>query len=85
MALAEDLRNAVDGLRLTVHCGGGSVKSAMKKADKSGAAVALILGEEELARETVALKPLRSDTGQASLARGPLIDMLTRTVASAGQ
>ncbi|MEJ2515695.1 MAG: histidine--tRNA ligase [Gammaproteobacteria bacterium] len=84
MGLAEDLRNAVEGLRLMVHCGGGSMKSAMKKADKSGAAVALILGEDELARDTVALKPLRSEGGQASLARGPLIDMLTRTVASAG-
>ncbi len=59
MLLAERLRDALPQLRLVLHCGGGSFKSQMKKADKSQAPYALILGEEELARGEIGLKPLR--------------------------
>ncbi|MET0088512.1 MAG: histidine--tRNA ligase [Candidatus Thiodiazotropha sp.] len=59
MLLAERLRDALPQLRLINHCGGGSFKSQMKKADKSMAPYALILGEEELARGEISLKPLR--------------------------
>ena len=62
--LAEELRSNIDGLRLVMHCGGGSFKSQFKKADKSGARVALILGEEELAKKCVSLKYLRSEQQQ---------------------
>ncbi|HEV2110057.1 MAG TPA: histidine--tRNA ligase [Gammaproteobacteria bacterium] len=57
--LAETLRDALPGLRLTVDCGGGSFGSQLKRADKSGAHVALILGEDETSARRVALKPLR--------------------------
>lgn len=57
--LAEQLRGALPGLRLTVDCGGGSFGSQLKRADKSGAQVALILGEDETSAKRVALKPLR--------------------------
>ena len=47
-----------------IHCGGGSFKSQMKKADKSGARVALIWGEDEVAAGTVTLKHLRQRAEQ---------------------
>lgn len=62
--IATRLRNHFPGLRLIVHCGGGSLKSQFKKADKSGAALALIVGEQELASRSVAIKFLREDTPQ---------------------
>lgn len=66
--LAEQLRDALPDLRLVVHCGGGSFKSQFKKADKSGALFALILGEAEAAAGQVGVKPLREDGEQANLA-----------------
>ena len=61
MRLSERLRDAVPGLRLIVHQGGGSFKSQFKKADKSRALWALVLGEDELARDEIRIKPLRDD------------------------
>ncbi|WP_339844686.1 histidine--tRNA ligase [uncultured Halopseudomonas sp.] len=66
--LAEQLREALPGIRLVVHCGGGSFKSQFKKADKSGALFALILGEDEAAAEQIGIKPLRSDAQQENIA-----------------
>jgi histidyl-tRNA synthetase len=63
LTLAETLRDEVAGLRLAVNAGAGSFKSQLKKADKSGAGYALVLGEDELARQVVGVKPLR-DEGQ---------------------
>ena len=57
--MAERLRDAIPGLKLTVDCGGGSFGSQLKRADKSGAQVALILGENETSAQRVAYKPLR--------------------------
>jgi histidyl-tRNA synthetase len=61
---AEELRNALPGLRLVVNGGGGSFKSQFKKADRSGAAVALILGEDEYEQGVVGIKYLRDSAGQ---------------------
>ncbi len=66
-SLAERLRAAVPSLRLELNCGGGSFKSQMKRADKAGAAYALILGEAEVAAETAGLKSLRTDQEQETL------------------
>ena len=68
LALAEQLRDVQPGLRLQVNAGGGSFKSQFKKADKSGALYALILGENELESQTIAIKPLRTDAEQKSVA-----------------
>ena len=68
LGLAERLRDAIPGLRLLVNSGGGSFKSQFKKADKSGARYALILGEDELAARVVGCKPLRDDTQQQNIA-----------------
>ncbi len=64
LLLAETLRAAVPDLRLMTHCGGGSLKSQFKKADKSGAQIALVLGDDEVAQGTVSVKPLRGERGQ---------------------
>jgi len=76
MILAEQLRNALPLLRLESHCGGGSFKSQFKKADKSGAAIALILGDEEVANGTLGIKFLREDEEQGLLPVQEAIDYL---------
>ncbi len=63
--IAESLRD--DGHAVVVNGGGGSMKSQMKRADASGAALALIVGDDEVAAGTVALKPLRGDGDQAAV------------------
>jgi histidyl-tRNA synthetase len=78
LQIAERLRDAVPHLRLQSHCGGGSLKSQMKRADRSGAAFALILGEDEVASGCVTLKYLRRDLPQESLALDALIALLRR-------
>lgn len=75
-AIAEQLRDALPELRLVTHCGGGAMKKQMKKADKSGAEVALIIGENELATQQVTVKPLRSEAEQITLSHAELIDHL---------
>jgi histidyl-tRNA synthetase len=70
--LAERLRDAIPDLRLQCHCGGGSFKSQFKKADRSGARFALVLGEEELKRGTLGVKPLRGDGEQRDLSHEEL-------------
>jgi histidyl-tRNA synthetase len=60
--VAESLRD--DGLRVLLHCGGGSFKSQMKKADGSAAVCAVIIGEDEVAANVVMLKPLRGGEQQ---------------------
>ncbi len=59
MGLAESLRNQVPGLRLAASLAGGSFKAQFKRADRSGAAYALVLGEDELAEGSVQIKRLR--------------------------
>ena len=61
---AEDIRNKVPGLKLQVNCDGGSIKSQFKKADKSGALYALILGDDEVSRGEVSIKSLRNAQDQ---------------------
>ncbi len=65
VAIAEQLRQAVPGLRVVSHCGGGNFKKQMKRADKVGASIALILGENELANQEIAVKNLREQGEQA--------------------
>ncbi len=67
LALAEGLRNQISGLRLLLNCGGGSFKSQMKRADKSGARLALILGEDEVQQQTITIKDLREDQPQQTV------------------
>ncbi len=73
--LAETLRDA--GLAVAQHAGGGSFKSQMKKADASGAKFALILGDNEVAAGTVAVKPLRNSAGEAIVGEQAIITGLS--------
>ena len=57
--LAQTLRARFPSLRVMNHIGGGSLKSQLKKADKSGADIALIIGQMEFENESVVYKPLR--------------------------
>ena len=62
--LAEQLRDAWPELRLQINLGGGSFKTQFKRADKSGAEFALVMGDDEVARGVVALKALRREMAQ---------------------
>ncbi|HVC11771.1 MAG TPA: histidine--tRNA ligase [Burkholderiales bacterium] len=73
--LADELRAA--GFAVVQHAGGGSFKSQMKKADASGAKLALIVGEDELAAGEVTAKPLRTAQPQQRVPRGVLARRLS--------
>lgn len=68
LALAERLRDALPGVRIEMNCGGGSFKSQLKRADKSGARFGIILGDTETERRRVGLKSLRVEEPQAEIA-----------------
>ena len=74
--IAEKLRDSMPGLRVQVNCGGGSFKSQFKKADKSGARFALVIGDDELDREVVSLKSLRDQQEQKELPIATLSDSI---------
>lgn len=67
LTLAEKLRDQNPGLSILSNCGGGSLKSQMKRADKSGASLALILGENEIAEGKVTVKFLREQREQQTI------------------
>lgn len=73
MQVAEALRDNIDGLRVVLHCGGGGFKSQFKKADKSDAEFAVIIGEEEAEQRQVSLKPLRQQGEQKNMQLDELI------------
>jgi histidyl-tRNA synthetase len=72
MQLAEQLRRSPAGLRVQCNLGGGSFKAQFKRADRSGAALALVLGEDELENSKVTVKHLRGEGGQETV---PLNDL----------
>jgi histidyl-tRNA synthetase len=76
MILAEKIRDQVDGIRLQVNCGTGSFKSQFKKADKSGAEYAIILGDDEISRGEVSVKPLRIEQEQKNMTQNEAIQLL---------
>ena len=76
LVLAERLRDALPALRMDMNCGGGSFKSQLKRADQSGAAWAVILGDEETDKRVVGLKSLRAAAEQATVSWDQLADEL---------
>ena len=81
LQLAEKLRDALPALRLSSDCAGGSIKSQLKRADKSGARFALILAEQELAEGTVSVKALREqDQRQLSVPIASLMQFLADAI-----
>ncbi|MBL4764004.1 MAG: histidine--tRNA ligase [Colwellia sp.] len=78
--LAELWRDQVPGIRLQSHCGGGNMKKQLKRADKSGAQIALILGDNEIAEQQVMVKYLRGQQEQQSLAFDQIPSLLTTLI-----
>jgi histidyl-tRNA synthetase len=68
LVITERLRDGLPGLRFEVNLGGGNFKAQFRRADRSGAKLALVLGEDELARGVAALKPLRREGAQGEAA-----------------
>ena len=75
-ALAEKIRDALPGKVVVCHSGGGSFKSQIKRADRSGARLALVLGEDELRDTTVTIKFMRDDRAQQTISQDSLVDEL---------
>jgi histidyl-tRNA synthetase len=73
-ALAEQLRDA--GLSVTLHCGGGSFKSQMKKADASGARYAVIIGDDEAQAQELTVKSLRAAAEQVRVKLDEAVERL---------
>jgi histidyl-tRNA synthetase len=76
LALAESLRDAMPGLSIVVHCGSAKFKTQFRRADESGARLALIVGDDELARGVVALKPLRG--AESTQTEHPVAELTAR-------
>lgn len=76
LQLAEAIRNRLPEVKMITHCGAGSIKSQMKKADKSGADIALIIAEDELNKEQVTVKYLREKKAQVAVGFDSLIDFI---------
>ncbi|WP_342649643.1 histidine--tRNA ligase [Pseudomonas sp. REB1044] len=83
LALSEQLRDRLPALRLAVNAGGGNFKNQFKKADRSGALFALILGDDELAQQVVGFKPLRGQGEQQNIAWDALAEHLQAALAQA--
>jgi histidyl-tRNA synthetase len=75
LAMAEQLRAALPGQGVHMNLGAGNFKAQFRRADRSGACLALILGDAELERGLAALKPLRREAGQSEC---PLADLPAR-------
>ncbi|MEJ5864344.1 histidine--tRNA ligase [Pseudomonas farsensis] len=83
LKLSEQLRDRLPHLRLAVNAGGGNFKNQFKKADKSGALFALILGDDELAKQQIGVKPLRGQGEQQNIAWDALAEHLETAIAQA--
>jgi histidyl-tRNA synthetase len=76
--VVERLRDTMPALKVEMNCGGGSFKTQMKRADRSGALVALVLGELEISGQTVGIKPLRKKADQVSVGWSELGESLAK-------
>ncbi len=82
LAFSERLRTACPHVRLQNHCGGGGFKQQIKRADRSGAQVVLILGEDEVAAGKVTIKYLRREAAQQTLSERDAVALMNREFAS---
>jgi histidyl-tRNA synthetase len=78
--VAQELRQQLPTLKVMSHCGGGNFKKQMKRADKSGAQFALIIGENEMANNQVAIKPLRTNDEQQLVTRSELVAKIAELI-----
>ena len=82
LQLAESIRDRFPGISILTHCGGGSIKSQFKKADKSGAKFALILGEDELANHSIGFKSMREQAAQETVNLDEIVSLLEKKMAA---
>lgn len=76
LLLAERLRSEQPELRILTHCGGGGFKQQIKRADRSGAQLAILLGENEMSQGIASIKYLREDKEQSEVALSELAEFL---------
>jgi len=74
--LAEELRDAYPNLSIEMNLNGGRFKQQFKRADKAGADIALILGDDEISKQTVGVKPMRSEGHQETVDRKELLSII---------
>jgi histidyl-tRNA synthetase len=74
LEVAEHLRNTLADIRVMMHCGGGNFKKQLKRADKTGARLALLLGSDEMQAREVGVKPLRDGQEQVTVSFDTLAD-----------
>lgn len=77
--LAEKLRSELPHLRTLLHCSGGNFKKQFKRADKSGAKLALVIGEDEVKNQQVVIKDLLQHSEQAVVALSDIINHIQNT------
>jgi histidyl-tRNA synthetase len=80
LRLAEQLRDALPGHGVVLNLGGGNLKTQFRRADRSGARLAVILGDEELDRGVAAVKPLRHEGGQTDCPVELLAERITASL-----
>ena len=85
LEIAERLRDSVRGLRIQANLASGSFKAQFKRADRSGAELAVVLGENEIAQGRATVKPLRSEAEQEQVALDQLADWLDNWLKQAGR
>ncbi|WP_342804762.1 histidine--tRNA ligase [Alteromonas sp. M12] len=78
MKLSEQLRDSSPQLRVQLHCGGGNLKKQMKRADKSGAPIVIVIGENEMNENKVVVKYLREDIPQVTISSDELGTVLAQ-------
>lgn len=78
MQMAESLRDARQDLAVILHCGGGNLKKQMKKADASGAKIAIVIGESEMKDKQYGLKYLRADKPQEQVTKDQILAFLAK-------
>ena len=76
--LAEELRDAYPNLSIEMNLNGGRFKQQFKRADKAGADIALILGDDEIRQQTVGVKPMRSEGHQETVDRKELLSIIDK-------
>lgn len=76
LQLAEKIRSELPHLRVMQHCSGGNFKKQFKRADKSGAALALVIGESEVQNNQVVVKHLHGGVEQQTFEMGQVVDYI---------
>jgi histidyl-tRNA synthetase len=81
MQIADVLRDQFDDIGIIVNCGGGTFKNQFKKADKSGAKIALVIGEHEFQTDVITIKFLREQAEQMTVKTSDLLNVIKQKIA----